>query len=453
MELVFTIGVGVAVAAMFMGRYARGAAHPAAPSEDALRAICDRLTEVLAGTGRNGHVSPYTFGPGQPQTQTDGESGLRFTVLGLCPSVTLWRPAYARPRVISDAAAEPVGEPEFDALLRAAGPVGDRLALLGADTRAAIRDLLRGSVRVGQLWLEGGTLVVDVPTSGFAQRHPGLDQGARLIARLAAAVVAPNDVPARLSRNVACDPAPGVRWLSLRTLLEDHAAHHETREAIGAALTDADESLRLEAALAAKSHGRETLIALAIAPTTSGGCAARAIEALGPDLPLHRMESLVRESAKPPHLGSRPAAIHAFIAALARAPGDAAMACLRDLLFDAHEPSYGPDVVDAIARGSRPGAEAALLPAVQMRGVARPRTVEAAVIRLGAVGTAGSVLPLREAASHYGGSIARAAKLSIAAIQERIAGTPGRLALTDSDAGPLAEVPDASGRVTLPDEG
>jgi hypothetical protein len=452
MDLVFSIGIAIAFAAMFMGRLGGSGARRPAASDDELRAILARLTKLLAAAGCDGNVRPYEFGPGQPQTVTDAEAGLRFAVDGLCPSVSFWRPGYARPSPLSEAEAEPVCEPEFDALLRVAGPASDRLALMGTATRSVIHDLLRGGVRVGQLSLEGGTLLVDVPTGGFARGHPGLDQAARAVAAVATMLRAPTDVPARLALNVTRDPAPGVRLVSLRTLLADHPAHPETREAITAALADRYEQVRLEAALAAKERGRETLVKLAVAPTTSDGCAARALEALGPDLPLDRVKSLARESAKPPYMGSRPATIHAFIAALARVPGDAALELLRDLLFEAHEPSYVPEVVDAIAHGSRPGAESVLLIAVQARA-GRPRTVEAAVIRLGTIGTADSVLPLREAASHYGGSIARAAKESIAAIQARIAGTPGRLALTDDAAGRLSEPTDAAGRVTLPEEG
>src|SRR5262245_20358028 len=144
MELIFSIGIGLAVAAIFMGGFGRGGARRPAPSDGELQAILDRLTRILVAAGCNGQVRPYEFGPGQPQTLTAGGSGARFTVDGLCAAVTFWRPGYARPSRISESDAEPLYEMEFDALLHVAGPASDRLALMGAGTRSAIRDLLRG---------------------------------------------------------------------------------------------------------------------------------------------------------------------------------------------------------------------------------------------------------------------------------------------------------------------
>src|SRR5262245_2454967 len=135
-----------------------------------------RLSGLLANwTGRSARVYPYTLGRMDSSSLSEAESGLRFAVDGLSPSVTLWRNGFSNPTRVHVTEAQPIGEPEMDKALRAAGPRADVLALLTATTRTALRDLLRGSVRLGQVWLEGGTLTVDVPTSGFAREHPGLE--------------------------------------------------------------------------------------------------------------------------------------------------------------------------------------------------------------------------------------------------------------------------------------
>jgi hypothetical protein len=414
----------------------------------------DRLASLLAAASRRvARVVPYTLG--------EMDTGLRFTIEGLCPSVTVWRQGEflpgPHPHRVSIGDGRALGEPDFDRAFRVAGTPSDVLALLSASTRSALREILLGNVRIGQLRLEAGTLVVDVPTAGFAREHPGLEQAARAVARLSTLLGTPLDAVARLADNVTQDPQPVVRAQSLLALKQAHGSDPRTRAVVTAALDDANERVRLEAALASGERGRDTLIALALDPAVEDDVAERALDALGTDLPLDRVEPLVRGADIDPEAArAQPLRTRAFLAALGRNPSAAALTLLQRLGRNAAD-AYGPAVVEAIVTGGRTGAEAALLAllapasAVGLLAVVsdRRRTQEAAARRLGAVGTVDAVLPLR-AAERHGGAIASAARQSVAEIQERLAGSKGRLALTDTEAGRLSEATDETGHVSLP---
>ncbi len=442
------LGVGFAGLAMLLGALV-GVRPPREDPPAGAPALADLLA---ARTGRKARVDPYSLGHFDTNNLSEAEHGLRFAVDGLCPSVTLWRLGFSTPLKVDPTDAWPVGDLEFDSVFRVVGRPAEILALLTARTRGALHGLVRGSVRLGHLGLEGGTLGVDVPISAFSREHPGLQIAAHAIAELALLLAAPPDVVGRLAEGATLDAAPGVRVRCLRVLLGDHAAHPETRAALGVALRDADEGVRLEAALGARAQGRETLVQLAIDTNVSDRCGARAVEALGADLPLDRVESLVRESAKvPDSVAARPSVTRAFILALGRNRSEAALQLLARLILGAHD-SYGPDIADAIVAGSRPGAEAALVAALGTWALDRTHATEAAAAGLADVGTADAVLPLKDAARRHGGRVAEAARRSVAAIQARINSTPGRLALADGEGGRLSEVDDPSGRVTLPDQ-
>lgn len=451
MDIAVTIALvvmGAAAAAVFDRRRHGLLGFQAEPGGTA-----QRLTGLLARwTGRPARVYPYAVGRMDTTSLSEAESGLRFAVEGLCPSVTLWRIGFSSPTRVDATQARPVGEPEIDKLFRVVGPPAHVHALLIATTRIALRELLRGSVRLGQVWLEGGTLTVDVPTSGFAREHPGLEPATHAIAGMAKLLEAPSDLVERLAENVARDPAPGVRLASLRALFDAFASHARTRTAAFAALRDGDELVRLEAAVQTKAQGRETLVRLAVDTDTSEASASRAIRALGPEhLPLDRVEPLVHESGYiHPARKARPAVTDAFIAVLAAMPGEAALDLLARLARGVHD-GHGPQVVEAVA--ARPGLEAErlLLEAVESPRSDRPLTLTAAARHLERTGSVAAVAPLQQAAARYGGSSANAARRAIAAIQERAKGSRGRLALTDAEAGRLSEVSDPSGRVSLPD--
>jgi hypothetical protein len=405
-------------------------------------------------------VEPYSDIRRDTPGLSELESGVRLSIDGLCPSVTLCRPGFSLTEGTGSAVT--IGDPELELALHASGTRADAHALLAAPTRAAIQQLLRGSVRIGALWLDGGTLTVDVPTAGFTREHPGLEAAARAMAALAGPLKAPTSVVERLCENLAHDPVPGVRLQNLRALVEAYENRAETRAALMAALSDTDSLVRLEAALAAKAAGRETLVALAVDPAMDPDIGIRALEALGDALPLGRVEPLVQEAEIVPlDQGVRSARVRALIAELGRRSSPDALNLLERLGRDAHQ-SWGPLVVSTIVAGHRAEAERALIRVLRGEGgrvlpplsfaVGRDRTHEVIVRELGTIGTVESVPALRAAAQRYGGSIASAARRSVAAIHERLSGSRGQLALTDTEAGRLSNAEDTSGRVTLPDE-
>jgi hypothetical protein len=419
----------------------------------------DGAAERLAGllstwTGRKCQVDPYWLGRMAPAALNE-ELGLRLATDGLCDTVTLCRPGFPAPAGL--ASSVPIGDRDLELVVNASGPHADVHALLTASTRKAIRDLVRGSVRVGQLQLEGGRLSLAVPTGGFARPHPGLETVARAFAALAPELEPVANLAERLRENLAGDPLPAVRLQNLRALVEEFGDRPETRVAVVDALGDADATVRLEAAIAARAQGRGTLVTLAADTTVAPDLSIRALDALGPNLPLDRVEALVDEAVVEPLATSpRSGRVQAFIAALARQQGSDVLRLLERLAAEVHD-SYGPSIVGAIAAGQRPGAEDALIRVLVGSGpltfaIGRPRTQNAVIDALGEIGTLESVAPLRAAAQRYGGSTAAGARRALAAVQERLAGSRGRLALTDAEAGRLSDATDATGHLTLPDE-
>jgi hypothetical protein len=420
----------------------------------------ERLAGLLsAWTGQKCHVHPYTFRPHDPAMLNEEVTGLRLTVDGLCGSVTFWRPGFLTPA--GGGSTMVMGDADLEPALSVAGSRTDALALLTAATRGAIRELLRGGVRLGGLMLDGGTLTVEVPTNGFTRERPGLEPAARAIAGLAGALKAPADVVDRLCENVARDPSPGVRLQNLRALVDAYPTRPETRAAVTAAQRDTDAVVRLEAAMAAGRQGHETLVALAVGTAVEADVAISALEALGSDLPLGRVDPLMREAEHVPVAqAGRDLRVRAFIAVLGRCPSSGALPLLERLARTGHE-AYGASIVSTIVEGHRPEAEGALIRILTGEGpvlgplalaVGRPRMQEDIARRLGAIGTAEALDPLRAAAQRHGGAVASSARRSIAAIQERLAGSRGRLALSESEAGRLSDADDESGRVAFPDE-
>jgi HEAT repeat protein len=377
-----------------------GAASGWKSGEDSL------LTTLQRGSG--GHVARV-----DPYTRGEEESGIELTVTGLCPKVALWR--VESRASFRDSGLLETGDPEFDAVMEASGPPDQVHALLNAETRKAIRELLVGSVRVGRLHMEGGELQMEVPTTGFAGAHPGLPQAARAMAELSRHLVTPEPVRQRLAANARHDPVAGVRLKNLfaivRLLPGDPFALAELR----AATNDHEPEIRLRAAVKLGPDGLGVLRALAVDSAVEDGCSARAIEALGARFSTGEAQALLDLACRDPHRQARrPASCRACIAVLAR---------------------------------DRRG-EATLLEALTLRN---EDVAVAAALALGKLGSAAAVLPLKEAAEHHGRALADAARRAVAEIQERLTGSPGELSLAEGEAGHLSLSDDVEGRISLPD--
>jgi HEAT repeat protein len=314
-----------------------------------------------------------------------------------------------------------IGDPTFDDEYYVQGQAPLALAILDPATRHRLSGLLRGQVAVSgrepievDASLSDGVLEVQVKESGLSgnrDRVPEILMGVLDVARL---LVAPRDVAARIAENVGQEAEAGARLRGLLTLAREFPKHPATRPALVAARGDANEEVRLRAAMALGEEGRETLLDLASRAETGDSCAARAIAALGEHLP----EGLAEEA-------------------------------LRRALGEAGHPQTALACLGALGRLGRAGAQELILDALRSGD---GKVAVAAAGALGQVGPVGAVAPLREAAER-GGEMRRAARQAIAEIQARLTGAaPGQLSLAGGEAGALSLADREPGRLSLAEE-
>ena len=336
-----------------------------------------------------------------------------------------------------------VGDPRFDAEFVALGVAARVLARLDAPTRAAALALVTGSVRVARVGLAEGSLEVEVPASGFARGHPGLETAGRAAVALARLLAPPLDVDARLVENLRRDPEPGVRLQSLLALVGHLPEGSARREALRQAARDPAPAIRLHAALALGDEGHALLVALADDTAAPDDCSAHAVRALGAAYPAARAEAtLAHGLTRPGRHETTAACISALVS-----QGPAAVGALGRALVAA--PADLAETLAIAVAGCGPAlAEAPLLAALATGDAARERAATRALAR---VGTAASVLPLREAAARrLAGPLRGLVHEAVAAIQSRIAGAPGTLSLADPrPAGQLSLSDPPDGRVAL----
>ena len=315
-----------------------------------------------------------------------------------------------------------IGDPAFDDEYYVQGQTPLALAILDQETRRRVAGPLRGQIAVPgrepievDASLSDGVLEVHVKESGFSgnrDRVPEILVGVLDVARL---LVAPRDVAARIAENLRRETEAGARLRGLLTLAREFPTHPATRPALLAACGDANEEVRLRAAMALGEEGRETLLGLASRAETGDSCAARAIAALGDRLPEGLAEEALRRA-----LGG---AVHP----------QTALACL-----------------EALGRLGRAGAEGLILDALR----SGDGTVAVAAARaLGQVGTVAAVAPLRDATQPRGELPRSVARQAIAEIQARLTGAaPGQLSLSGGEAGALSLADGEPGRLSLAEE-
>jgi hypothetical protein len=366
------------------------------------------------------------------------EHGVELTVEGVEPAVSMARADAGEGSGIT-------GDPELDVLVRMDACPATARAVLDGPARESIRGLLRGTVRIAQLWIESGRITVRVSATGFTGEHPGLASVARSLGALAAKIAPPHDPVPRLVSIALRDPQPAVRLNALNALTGDFSTDPRTTAAVREALDDRSTPVRLAAAQAAGADGRATLIAVATDPLVEDTYAATAITALGGALPLDRIEGLVGEASGPPN---RPATTTALLAALGRNPDARAFDVLVRLVRNMHH-TFAVAAVNALVAIPRPRAEAVLIETATAPDRWRRPWVAAAVHALAAHGTADAVLTLKEVAARHGGAIASDARQAIAEIQSRLAGSRGSLALAGAEEGTLSFATDESGQVSI----
>jgi hypothetical protein len=355
-----------------------------------------------------------------------------------------------------------LGDKAFDDAVYLRGSPQLACAVFDAHTRRVVTQMVaHGSspgpdraamwVPIGEAQLSDGRLRVQVP-SHPAQNHaaaalPGLLDLARRLAR-------PQDIPARLARNLADDPHPGVRLSNLRALLEAYRRHPRTREALQAALGDANRGVRLLAAV--ELQARDTLLEIARDEDAPDAQAARAVQALGGGLGSEPLVEVLGVALR----RRRVATARACLEHLGRAGDPEAVALLGKVLA-VEKDELAEAAADALGRTRAPAAEGLLLSALAGAKLDHhERTGDAHVLvavaeALGRLGSAAAVPPLRAAAERVrDGGFVRAARQAVAHIQARLQGAaPGQLSLAGGGAGQVSLTEDeAHGRVSLPDE-
>jgi hypothetical protein len=318
-----------------------------------------------------------------------------------------WRPAMPASVVL--------GDQRFDAEFVAEGPAAHVRARLDAPTRAAALALVTGSVRVARAGFSGGSLSVEVPTGGFTRAHPGLESAGRAALALARLLAAPLDVAARLRASLRDEPEPAVRLEGLRALAAHLPEGGARREALRQATRDPWPPIRLQAALGLEEEGHAVLVALADEDETPDECAAQAVRALGAAYPAARAAAAINRGLT------------------RRARSQTVAACVEALV--PHGAQVEPTLLAVLGKGDL-------------------ECVRAAARALAAVGTAGAVMPLREAAARRGRGAARVeVEDAILRIQSRLSSAPGAVSLaTDAAAGQVSLSGGETGRVTLSGE-
>jgi HEAT repeat protein len=372
--------------------------------------------------------------------------GTRIVVSGIAPHLEL-RAQQGRSGFLGRLVGEGdilIGDDAFDAEFIVWGDPLTALALLDSETRRRAAALLRP--RAAESAQDGASLAAgmlaaqcaDDPVETRAARPTTLlTEMLGLAERLA--VTTPREE--RIAENARADPLGGVRLRNLTALMRERTDHPATAAAVRTALDDADEQIRLTAALASGAQGVDTLRSIAFDANASDAAGTRAIDALGDALSGADAERILSASVA----GGREAMIVASLHVLAR-HGAGHIESIAALL-----PSEARRAREAARALGETGSEQAA-PALVDALAHRDRDVRiAAATALGRVGSsAGHVVALRQAeASSRHRAFLRAARQAIASIQSRLVGADhGQLALT-LPAGELSlPEPDAAGRLS-----
>jgi hypothetical protein len=346
-----------------------------------------------------------------------------------------------------------IGDRHFDDEFYVQGAAPLARALLDAETRRRLGMLFRGELGVEtrrvRVALAGDRLQVELRERSFANNGENLRVILPKVLAVARRLVAPADVPARLTSNLGEEPDPRVRLACLQTLVREFPDSSATRAALLAARSDASDEVRLRAAMALGAEGRPTLLSLASDETTLDACAGRAVGALGEHLEPSRAAEILDRARQ----SRRVATAAACLEALGRRGGGDFVARLSTVL---HEETADLAAIAAAALGET-GLEAAEAPLVAALACVSTPVRIAAARALGRVGGVSAVPPLREAGEQARDrDLGRAVRQSIAEIQSRLKGAaPGQLSLSEGLAGDgrlsLAD-DDATGRVSLADD-
>ena len=306
-----------------------------------------------------------------------------------------------------------IGDKTFDDAFYIEGATAEVYALLDFETR---RDLV-ALAECGTIRIVPGEIQLQLPLDG-ADLSTALPHALDLLMRCARRLTSQHTLLYRLLGNVQNDPEPGARLANLLVLLREFGNESSLPETLRRACGDASPRVRLHAASALGAEGHPVLVELAES-AADDACAARAIEALGDQLPVERAIAILERALRYNLRGT-------------------AQACMKALS------TFGPS--------SARGAESLLVEVLQRDDV---ELRIAAARALGHVAAVSAVLPLQETAARIGTpGFLSAARQAVAEIQSRIAGaSTGQLSMTGADTGRLSMAEAEAGRLTLNDGG
>jgi HEAT repeat protein len=342
-----------------------------------------------------------------------------------------------------------LGDSVFDGDIYVEGPPAVALAVLDAATRPIVRRLLQGyidggpePVRVAPSY-EQDELRVEIRGYSAKALHSLLPRTLERLLDVARRLSPPEDLAARLRDNLLQEPEPQVRLRTLVTLVGEHPQHPATVEASRAAAQDPDDELRLQAGTALGAEGREVLLELASRETAEDSLSARAVRALGQDLPRAREKEILQQALR----GRRLETARTCLERLGER-ADAESVDVLAAVMAAEEDDLAAAAATALGETGLAAAEAPLV-AVLTRDL--PALRVAAARALGRMGTVRAVPSLKEAAEGSGGGdLRRAARQAIVQIQSRISGAaPGQLSLAQAEVGQLSLAADDAGRLSL----
>jgi HEAT repeat protein len=333
------------------------------------------------------------------------------------------------------------GDEPFDRVFHVTGPMAAVRAVLTAPMRA---DLL--SLRAeADLEVVGGELRAHIPwkPSPLARTEPLLLRTLPRLLEAAHALRPPSDLPDALATNALSDPEPSVRIGNLLALVREWPALEITASTLRAACADADEGVRVRAAIALGAAGSDVLLEVARRASAHDRPAARAIVALGDRLTSEEAASILARSLRARHPETARACLHH----LAQSGQETVIPVLSRVLTVEHG-ELAVAAAEALALTGLSAAEPPLLAALG-RDVAAVR--QAAAAALGRIGTVEAVLRLREMETgDSDDATRRAARVAMAAIQSRLPGaSPGQLSLSAEEGGTLSLAGEETGRLSL----
>lgn len=336
-----------------------------------------------------------------------------------------------------------IGDKGFDDEFHVTGPHTFVRALMDASTRRLLRSLLlEADLKV----VRGEVSARIEVTTTWSLHEIALGRMLGYLVALARHFERPQDLVQRLADNARLDPLPEVRLQNLLTLVREFPDEPVTDAALVTACADTSDWIRVRAATALGTRGRDTLLEVAGRDPGDEAAASQAVEVLGQSLPPERVREILGRALRNRQQGIARACL-AVLGEGSRGDDVALMSKVMSM----ERGDLAVAAAEALAATGSPAAEAPLLAALE-RSV--PELRVAAARALGRVGTAAAVVPLKEAeAQAKEADFSRAVRQAIAEIQARLPGaSPGQLSLATGEAGSLSLVEDERGRLSLPED-